>query len=130
MEKSPLVGTWSLVSCVAKTSAGDVSYPWGKNSHGLLSYTDDGYVFVTHMSMDQEQSTSGFESYCGKYVVDDNAVTHHIELCSMPAFLGSQQKRFFMINDDELSLTTEPVVADGVSHTAFLVWRKTSAHHI
>jgi hypothetical protein len=114
-----LVGTWSFVSCVAKTSTGESSYPWGHESTGFLSYTADGYVFVTRMS------ASDFESYCGKYTIgDDNSVVHHIELCSMPTFVGTQQKRYFEINNNELQLTTEPVLAGNITHTAFLVWKR------
>jgi hypothetical protein len=115
-----LVGTWSFVSCVAQTSTGESSNPWGHNSTGFLNYTPDGYVFVTRMS------DSDFESYCGKYTITDDTVVHHIDLCSMPAFVGTQQKRYFEIKNDELQLTTEPVLADGVTHTAFLVWKRAS----
>lgn len=113
-----LTGTWSFVSCVAKTSTGEVTYPWGQNSTGLLSYTPDGYVFVSRMS------TSDFESYCGKYSIEDNTVTHHIDICSMPVFVGTEQKRFFAINNDQLELKIGPIEQDGISHEALLVWKR------
>lgn len=115
-----LIGTWSFVSCVAKTSTGERSYPWGQDSTGFISYTPDGFVFVTRMS------ASDFESYCGRYTVSNNSVIHHVDLCSIKDFVGTNQKRYFEINNNELQLTTEPVIADGVTHTAFLVWKRAS----
>lgn len=113
-----LIGTWSFVSCVARTSTGVSTYPWGHDSRGFLSYTSDGFVFVTRMGAVE------FESYCGKYTITNNTVVHSIDLCSTRDFVGTQQRRSFEINNNELRLTTEPVLADGITHTAYLVWKR------
>lgn len=142
MSGERFVGTWTLVSCVAKSSDGETSYPWGRDSIGYLSYTADGYVFVSRMSAalrargselepgSQEEALAaaeGFESYCGTYAISGDTVKHAIDLCSTPAFAGTAQTRHFAFDGDTLSLTTAPVVADGVTHTAYLVWRRADA---
>ena len=121
MNKNQLVGTWNFVSCVAQTSTGETHYPWGHDAKGFLSYTPEGYVFVTSMN------ATTFESYCGTYAIEDNSVTHNIDLCSNRAFNGTSQKRFFSLNGDELSLTTAPINVDGVTHSANLMWRRVSS---
>ena len=117
-----LVGTWTFVSCIAETCTKEISYPWGHDSSGLLSYTTDGFVFVTRMS------SSDFESYCGKYSITNNTVTHHIEFCSMRDFIGTQQKRSFELhnNNNELHLKIGPVEAHNTTHTVLLVWKRVS----
>jgi hypothetical protein len=136
-----LVGTWTFVSCVARSSDGGTSHPWGEDSFGYLTYTPDGHVFVSRMSAalrargpelppssaeSVQAAAEGFESYCGKYDVEDDRVIHAVELCSTPAFCGTKQTRHFVVEGDTLSLTTAPVVEDGVSHVAHLVWRRAS----
>ncbi|WP_158683030.1 lipocalin-like domain-containing protein [Shewanella sp. WE21] len=139
MNQEKLIGTWEFVSCVAKTSTGEVNYPWGQDSSGLLTYTADGYVFVSRMSVALKEAASklvpgsqeealavvaGFEAYSGKYTVKDNLVTHHVQMCSTPVHCGTEQSRYFEFNGDEISLTTKPVEFEGVTHTAYLVWRR------
>ena len=139
MNKNLLIGTWTLVSCIGKSSEGEECYPCGHNPAGLLTYTSDGYVFVSRMtkalldargdlvpgSIEEAKAVAaGFEAYSGTYTVSGNMVTHNIELCSSPIFCGTKQNRFFELHNNELSLTTQPVVVDGITHSALLVWRK------
>ena len=39
-----LVGTWALVSFVASADDGSISYPFGDDAAGYLTYTADGHV--------------------------------------------------------------------------------------
>jgi Lipocalin-like domain len=138
MTAQAFVGTWRFVSCVARTSTGETNYPWGKDSIGYLTYTTDGYVFVSRMSasilsLSSEVESNAaaiaenFEAYVGKYETTSETVTHTIEICSSPEFAGSKQVRFFAFHGDELHLTTAPVTFDGITHTASLVWRRATS---
>jgi Lipocalin-like domain len=132
------VGTWRFVSCIARTSTGQIDHPWGKDSIGYLTYTADGYVFVSRMSAsilslsgEVESNAAAivenFEAYVGRYETTSDTVTHAIEICSSPEFVGTKQVRFFAFHGDELHLTTAPVIFDGITHTASLVWRRAAA---
>lgn len=138
MNLEVFVGTWRFVSCVARTSTGETNYPWGQDSIGFLTYTADGYVFVSRMSASllslnsEEESNAAliaehFESYVGKYETTNDTVTHTIEICSSPEFAGTKQVRTFEFHGDELHLTTAPVSFDGITHTASLVWRRATS---
>ena len=38
------VGTWRLISFEARTSSGEVSYPFGRDAGGYLIYGQEGYT--------------------------------------------------------------------------------------
>lgn len=42
--RSHLIGAWRLVSWFERTSAGEVTYPLGKDATGQIIYSDDGHV--------------------------------------------------------------------------------------
>ena len=59
MTSNPLVGTWKLLSWENRSLDGQVTYPLGEDAVGYISYTQDGYVFVSMMRSDRTQFTSG-----------------------------------------------------------------------
>ncbi len=88
-----VVGTWRLVSSEGRSSAGDVSRPYGDAPVGLLLYGADGYMSATLMRPGRPHvrerrpasagtpeevrlASEGFLAYCGTYEVDA-AARHH-----------------------------------------------------
>jgi hypothetical protein len=49
MQNEQPIGAWKLGSCEARSSSGEVSYPYGRNPFGMLVYDSDGNVFVLLM---------------------------------------------------------------------------------
>ena len=43
------VGAWRLLSLEARTSTGDISYPFGKDAASYLLYGREGYMSVSVM---------------------------------------------------------------------------------
>ena len=129
-------GTWRLQSFEVRTSAEDVSYPYGRDAKGYLIYTEDGYMAVAVMkahradfnssdmlsaSLDEKRvAFDTFASYCGTYEVRENKVIHHVQLSLFPNWSGSDQERFFKFSADQLVLST-PIAAGA---TAIVVWRR------
>jgi hypothetical protein len=85
-----VVGTWSLVSFVARrTDGGETREPWGQTPAGRLIYTADGHVaavlakpdrapFVsedpTGGTLDEiNEAFEGLEAYAGRYEFDEVA---------------------------------------------------------
>jgi Lipocalin-like domain len=140
MPSNPLVGTWRLVSWENRTADGDVSHPLGEDASGYLAYNDDGYMFVTIMRPSRTHFTAGdllsattdekataagtYVSYCGRYELQGETVTHHVELSLFPNWVGVAQERLVNINADRLTLTTPPLLLDGRQQTARLVWER------
>lgn len=140
MKQTSLVGTWKLVSLESRTADGKVSYPLGKDLLGYIMYNKDGYMFVAIMSANRLEFASGdilggtteekvaaadtYVSYCGKYDVQGDTVTHHIELSFFPNWVGVDQKRIMVLDGDRLSLSTPPILVEGIEQTQHLIWER------
>ena len=84
--KRDLVGTWKLVSATETTKKGEVRDALGwKNPIGLLTYTADGRVSMK----ERAEAFATMDSYAGRYTLDGNRVTHHIEVCSIPNLVNT-----------------------------------------
>jgi len=52
-------------------------------------------------------------------------VIHHIEVCSYPNWIGNAQERFVKLDGGVLVLsTTKPMIVQGVTRSAELVWER------
>jgi Lipocalin-like domain len=138
-----LIGTWRLVSWENRTRDGEVGQPFGEDPAGYITYTENGFVFVAIMRRErtafmggdilsggQEEKAAaaeGYVSYCGRYEFDgDSTVLHHVELSLFPNWVGGIQERLVQIAEDQMTLTTPPVLIEGQDQTAHLVWERVS----
>ena len=138
-----LAGTWELVSFKVITAdgrAGDTSM--GRNPVGWIMYDGRGHMCVEIARSDRPNfsSTDGFSgnpdeekaayegyiAYCGAYVVNEaeGFVIHHLAFSLYPNWTGTDQKRFFQVSGDRLTLTTPPFFRGGQQLTARLVWER------
>jgi hypothetical protein len=136
------IGTWNLVSCEARSSEGDVRYPYGENPKGKLMYDASGSMSATLMSQGRPHFESndlirgtpeeikaafeGFTGYCGSYTIDEEkqTVTHHLEVSWFPNWENTSQVRLYKFSDNRLQLDTEPRPSRRASWTLSLVWEK------
>jgi hypothetical protein len=136
-----LIGHWSLVSCESAAD-GHVEYPYGKDASGQLVYDAAGHMGVQIMrpgrtlfaSGDYGSATpaevsaafEGYVAYYGRYSVDASAgvVTHHLEGSWFPNLVGSDQRRFFVLDGDRLTLTSPPILSHGSMRVFTLVWQR------
>ena len=137
-----LPGTWRLVSYEARDSTGQTHYPLGKHVTGQLIYDDDGNMSAhimregrpTFASNDHGQGTDaevraafeGHFSYFGTYMVNPTkqTVTHHVQGCSYPNWIGNDQVRYYSFDDARLLLSTPPIVFGGQSLETVLIWER------
>jgi hypothetical protein len=121
-----VIGTWSLVSMIARSSNGDEFFPYGENPDGMIIYTASGDVAVVLMragranfasgdllggtAAEIKEAFEGFDVYGGSYEVDleNGTVTHHLQVARFPNWVGSAQVRYFEHQGDQLSLSTPP----------------------
>ncbi|MDP1571518.1 MAG: lipocalin-like domain-containing protein [Vicinamibacterales bacterium] len=139
-----LVGTWRLVRFESRVADGQVRHPMGERVEGQMVYTEAGRI-STHImragraafaSGDRARGTDaetreafvGYLAYYGTYAVDAAAGTihHHIAGASFPNWIGTTQVRQFVIDGDELTITTPPLQAAGEALTTVLVWARVS----
>ena len=140
--KERFIGTWKLVSSEFRRSNGEVTYPIGRNTSGMLMYDANGHMSVQIMrpnrpafaSSDQLQGTpeeiksayKGFVAYFGTYEVnkEEGTITHHVEGSPFPNWVGTDQRRFFELYGNRLTLSTPPVPFGGEQVTARLIWER------
>jgi hypothetical protein len=124
MSKDKFIGAWKLVSFTKKSSAGQISYPYGPEALGYIIYAKEGVMSATIMragrqplGMPWEELNKGkslwsklknipailryvnaaqnYLSYCGPYEIDDKKVTHHVLVCLLPDWLGKDLVRYY-----------------------------------
>jgi lipocalin-like protein len=135
-----VVGTWRLVSSEGRSSAGDVSRPFGDAPVGFLIYGADGYMSATLMrpgrphfasgdrlrgtAEEVRLATEGFLAYCGTYAVDEprEIIVHRVTVADFPNIVGTDLVRRFVMDNGTLVLETQPVVRAGKTWVFRLVW--------
>lgn len=134
---TPMIGAWRLVSLAVTDETGaTVSYPMGEDPHGLLLYTDSGWMSVHLSTGDRPHFASAlpragstaekvaaldtFFGYGGRYEVTGDRVTHHITISSFPNWVGAHQRRAVEWDGERLALRAP--LAEGQQST--LVWQR------
>lgn len=132
--QSKFLGAWCLELCRTEVSdessnSVDIIHPYGKDAKGILMYSADGHVSVQIMNPDAPASvntgsvtgTSGetaiavthYLGYSGTFriVAKDEGfhLFHRLECCSYPAWVGTEQKRYFSLEGDVLTLWGDPL---------------------
>lgn len=79
MTQNPLIGTWRLVSWENRTHR-QVTYPFGQDAIGYITYSEDGYMFVAIMTANRPQFTSG-DPLGGSIAEKAAAAETHVSYC-------------------------------------------------
>jgi Lipocalin-like domain len=116
-----LVGTWKLKSFVREdVTTGERRPALGEHPDGYLGYALDGRMYALFVAggrvvpaggqpTDEERVElhKSMIAYAGTYTIAGDKVVHHIDIAWNNARLGSDQVRFFKLDGDRLTLTTE-----------------------
>jgi hypothetical protein len=136
-----LVGTWRLVSASASTETGQVNAaPYGARPTGTVTYTANGRVTLMISYSDRVPLTGAdriassaeeraeafrtFFAYAGRYSVSGDAVTHHVEISSVPNWVGTDLTRVLSVVGNRLVLKTPPLSVGGSIQATELVWER------
>ncbi|MCA1654657.1 MAG: lipocalin-like domain-containing protein [Sphingomicrobium sp.] len=140
-QSTSLVGSWKLVSASAVSGEGrPIALPFGDSPSGEITYTGDGRVsvLISHggrklLSADRiaaptaekAEAFATFFAYAGTYSVRRDQVVHHVEISSVPNWVGTDLVRAVKVTGNELTLTTPPITIGGVAQTTVLRWMRT-----
>lgn len=131
-----LVGTWSAVSNENTLPDGKKALPFGPNPVGILTFDSDGRYSLQICSPDRPKfagnrmtgtadeykaAVQGCNPHWGHYTVADGAITFKIEHAIYANWEGTEQKRPFAINGDNLTYKVPEASTGG---TSVLVWKR------
>ena len=135
-----LAGTWKLVSASSTTSNGERSEtPYGPNPVGILTYTGDGRVsaLISYGGRkalgalasveEQAEAFKTFLAYAGRYTLDGENVTHHVEISSIQNYVGKDLVRNVKFQGERITLVTPPTRVNGKIQTLELIWERLPA---
>jgi hypothetical protein len=134
----PIMGTWRLRSHLQETvETGEIFHPRGHNPEGLLTYTADWRFSIINVPGDRKTPASvlvtdaealdlfrGLTAYAGRYSIDGDKVTHHVEISWNQLWAGTDQVRRFQVESDELTIIAGPGLnpRDGKMAVSTLLW--------
>jgi hypothetical protein len=144
LQNDKLVGMWRLVSASSTTSTGERSdTPYGPGPAGLLTYTAGGRVTslisyggrkplsmgggALKLQEEQAEAFTTFLAYAGHYSFSGDQVTHHIEISSVPNYVGKDLVRRVKFHGDQITLVTPPTPVNGKIQTVELIWQRLPA---
>jgi hypothetical protein len=139
-QSNDLLGTWRLVSAVATNASGERDlHPYGQKPSGLLTYTPDGRLtaIIAHdgrrplsgdrisaPSAERAEAYATFFAYAGSYKIEGDKVVHHVEIASVPNWVGTDLVRVVALHGDRLTLSTPPLSVAGRTQSTELLWER------
>lgn len=138
------VGTWRLVDYSFVHDDGVIEKPWGTDVRGYLLYSAEGYMSgnlgparrrrgVIERAVDsidaaaRRRRNRRYIAYTGRYTVEGDTITHHVEASLFPHWVGRPEVRHFHFAGDRLTLTTDPIKHGRHTVVAQLVWERVRA---
>ena len=121
--KEQLYGTWKLVSATRRLVAtGEESESFGARPTGYLTYGRDGRMIAIvakegrpkpadmSKAADKERAElfNTMIAYAGKFTVEGDKVTHHVDISWNESWTGTKQIRNVRLEGRKLFLTSEP----------------------
>ncbi len=136
-----LIGRWDIVSWEQVFDDGRRELPMGDALHGFIRYTEDGDMMCMLVRAERPNFTTGGQwnasneekaraytsmlAYGGRFSVDGDIVSHKVNISMFPNWVGGEQKRRLVKNDDgTIALTARMEEGTPQARTVRLVWRK------
>jgi hypothetical protein len=131
-----LAGSWKLTSWTIQIIDGETTQPFGPNPKGRAVFTPDGFSAFMIARPDRKPATNDADSvallkslmvYTGKFTVDGDKLTTHVDLSWNEILTGTAQVRFFKLEGDKLSIRTAEqtsAVYPGKKVVGTLTWER------
>jgi len=142
IDTEKFIGIWKLVSYEFRLADGITLRPFGEGVRGILIYDARGAMALQIMEADRprfaaddwhrgtaDEIKSAFEgsmAYWGTFEVNatKTTITHHIEGCSYPNWVGAAREQFYEFDGDRLTLMTTPMTLAEETIVGYLIWRR------
>ena len=128
-----LIGVWTLEQSFTEDEAGNRTPAYDDNPRGRIMYTADGYMvamtgagarsFPAQDATDADKAAAfdSFMTYAGRWSLDGNVVSHHIEHATNPNWVGNTRTRTIEHQGDRMVFSG--TAGDGVSR-GVIIWRR------
>src|SRR5215211_6808527 len=117
-DAAALLGTWKMTLWEQEVVAtGERRHALGPDPVGFINYSSDGRVYVIVIAKDRappvgpaptdEEKIRLFDTmlaYAGTYTLDGDKVVHHIDASWNQAWTGTDQVRFYKLQEDVLTI--------------------------
>ena len=143
IKNKDIEGLWNLLSMEQRYDDGRVIYPFGKNVEGRIYYGADKSMFCaiqkcgrtpfstgkqwTADDAEKARAYNDYLTYCGRYELDVDTATHHIEISLYPDWIGKQQARKIRLVGGRLHITARLEDNTPEARTSLLVWERASS---
>ena len=135
-------GLWNLLSMEQRYDDGRVIYPFGRSVEGRIYYGADQSMFCaiqkrartpfstgkqwTAEDTEKARAYNDYLTYCGRYELDGDTATHHIEISLYPDWIGHRQVRTVWLVDGQLHITARLEDNTPEARTSLLIWERAS----
>jgi Lipocalin-like domain len=130
------VGTWRLLDYSFLHDDGVVEKPWGTEVRGYLLYSAEGYMsgnlgparrkrgVIERITPDRPRRNRRYIAYTGRFTVESDTVTHHVEASLFPLWVGRSEVRYYSFEGDTLTLRTGHIKSGNHTIVAQLTWER------
>jgi len=140
--KLAILGSWTLVSVKNINADGTKTFPYGTDPRGILFFDERGNYAIQIYKNERPKIVSGDKNKCtaeenaaivqgsnshfGEYEIDETnkIITFKIKTASFPNWEGTEQKRYFVYDNNEIKYVVTNTTQGGKSVTAEVVWKK------
>ena len=115
-DRGAILGIWRLVSFAVEFQAtGEREQIRGKNPTGFIIFTPEGRMMVAmttegrqapKIDQDRAELFKSLLSYTGMYRLEGDKWITKVDVSGNPAWVGTEQVRFFRFEGDRLQVTT------------------------
>ena len=136
-----IVGTWRLVSWIEEeTETKALHKNFGDNPLGFITYTSDGHMMIMFADPARKPAAAPkatdteaaqlyrtMVAYMGRYTLEGERITHHIDISWNQVWNGTDQQRTDEIKDNHLTIKTPPFASPFLNKqiVATLIWERT-----
>ena len=143
MKAEQIHGIWELITVYGQIENGDNTrvYPYGEDAIGRLTYHSEGYMsaFLSNSSRptlsgdirqisgdEAKKVLLSFSAYTGTFTLnlEQFFVTHHVLMATNPDWVGTDQVRYFSLEDGILKIRSALITYAGKSMIFYADWKR------
>ncbi|MBT4906647.1 MAG: hypothetical protein HON62_07175 [Rhodospirillaceae bacterium] len=135
LKPEDIIGAWNLVDTFRENPDGTRTQHQGADPMGIIMYTADGHMSAITRARsrpfpadatdaDKARMFDSYLSYAGRWSLDGDTVTHHVEHALNENLVGKDCKRVIDHQGDRMVLQGEGGAGGEGSSIATIIWER------